>query len=107
MRLSPLLALMGLVVVGCTSTPPPQLEPYPGIGKQIINYYDSQSVSDNILCNTTQIQTLGDMKVLSDTPQQLVVSSSISTGLRTMTSSTADARARARAPSRSTRPAAR
>ena len=75
MRLSPLLALIGLVVVGCTSTPPPQLEPYPGIGKQIINYYDNQSVSDNINCTTTQIQTLGDMKVLSDTPKQLVVSS--------------------------------
>ena len=74
MRLFPLLALIGLVVVGCTSTPPPQLEPYPGIGKQIINYYDNQSVSDNINCNTTQIQTLGDMKVLSDTPKQLAVS---------------------------------
>ena len=38
MRLSPFLALIGLVVVGCTSTPPPRLEPCPGIGEQIIDY---------------------------------------------------------------------
>ena len=74
MRLHHSLVLIGLALCGCATTPPPQLEPYPGIGKQIVNYYDNQSVTDNIMCNTTQIQTLGDMKVMSDTPKQLVVS---------------------------------
>ena len=49
MRPSPLLALIGLVLGGCATTPP-QLVPYPGVGKRIIAYYDGQSATDNPTC---------------------------------------------------------
>ena len=73
MRSQACLAVSILLLAACATTPP-QLKAYPGVGKQIIDYYDSQSVTDNSNCTTTQMQTIGAMKVLSDTPKQLVVS---------------------------------
>src|SRR3954468_11007023 len=73
MRSQPWPVLGGLLLAACATTPP-QLEPYPGVGKQIIAYHDGQSATDNPTCTTTRMRTIGAMKVLSDTPQQLVVS---------------------------------
>jgi hypothetical protein len=48
--------------------------PYPGVGKRIIAYHDGQSATDDPTCTTTRMRTIGAMKILSDTPRQLVVS---------------------------------
>ena len=73
MRAQPWLAATILLIAACATTPP-QLKAYPSVGQQIADYYNNQSVTDNPVCATTQMQTIGGMKVLSDTPARLVVS---------------------------------
>ena len=63
----------GLLLAACATTPP-QLVPYPGVGKRIIAYHDGQSATDDPACTATRMRTLGATKVPSDTPRQLAVS---------------------------------
>ena len=56
------------------ATTPPQLEPYPGVGKRIIAYHDGQSATDDPACTATRMRTIGAMEVPSDTPRRLAVS---------------------------------
>src|SRR5690349_21572859 len=73
MRARSWLAATILLLAAC-ATEPQRLKAYPGVREQIIGYYNDQSVTDNPVCATARMQTIGYMQVLSDTPTQLVTS---------------------------------
>ena len=67
------LILFGAALAGCASMPP-QLQPYPGIQRQIVDYYNADNPSEEgFNCNQTEMEGVDRMQVTQESPTQLVV----------------------------------
>ncbi len=57
------LILFGAALAGCASVPP-QLQPYPGIQRQIVDYYNAGNPSEEgFNCNQTEMEGVDQMQV--------------------------------------------